>query len=147
MLKPAALLVLMLGGGAFVDHAEAKSVSVRHFAPGQEWSINSASPTTAKVIIGRVEKWKGRIAVHVSIIDIPIPKGMTGAGGAIRIGHVAFDKLALAASVDRLLATGISPASSFDTGYQQWNNDQGDLTTMSVSQIIALGLAAMNRVH
>jgi len=127
--------------------ADAASTPIPNFAPGQEWSIKSASPTTARVVIGRVEKWKGKLAIHVSIIDISIPQGMPGAGSVIRIGHVAFEKSALAASVDRLLAIGISPAPSFETGYQQWKNEQGDLSVMSVPQTIAFGLAAMNQMH
>lgn len=131
----------------FAVRAEAASALIPNFAPGQEWSIKSASPTTAKVVIGSVEKWKGKVAIHVSIIDIPIPQGMPDAGSVIRIGHVAFEKSALAASVDRLLATGVSPAPSFETGYQQWKNEMGDLSLMSVPQTIAFGLAAMNQMH
>lgn len=140
---PALVLIVI---SVFGYRAEAMSSPASNFAPGQEWSIRSASPTTAKVVICRVDEWKGKTAVHVSIIDIPVPKGMAGAGSLIRIGHVAFEKAALEASVDRLIATGVSSAPSFETGYQQWKNEQGALSKMSVSNTIAFGLAAMSRM-
>ncbi len=147
MFRRALLPLLTIICVMFVVRVDAANSLNPAFAPGQEWSIKSASPTTAKVVIGRVEKWRGKLAVHVSIIDITIPQGMDDAGSVIRIGHVAFEKSVLAASVDRLLATGVSPAPSFETSYQQWKNEQGDLSVMSVPQTIAFGLAAMNQMH
>jgi hypothetical protein len=115
------------------------------FAPGQEWSIKSASPTTAKVIIGRVGPWRDKVCVNVSIIDIPIPQGMTSAGGVTQIAHIPFDKAALAASVDRLLATGVLPVSSFDSGYKQWQDAKGGIFTVSVEKVIQIMFQTVNQ--
>ncbi len=57
---------------AFMAHAETVSAPIPDFAPGQEWSIKSTSPTTAKVVIGRVEAWQNTVCVSVSIVDVPI---------------------------------------------------------------------------
>jgi len=38
-----------------------------HFAPGQIWSIKSTPPTTAKVVIVRIEPWHKRAVVHVEL--------------------------------------------------------------------------------
>jgi hypothetical protein len=107
-----------------------------NFAPGQLWSINSATPTTAKVVIGRIEALNGKVAVHVSLIDIVIPSGAPNAGATITVGHVPFERSALAASVDRLLATGVSPPASFDTGYREWQSAKGGIFTISVAEAI-----------
>ena len=104
------------------------------FAPGQEWSIRSTTPTTAKIIIGRVEPWGGdRIAVSISIVDVPTPQG-----GVTEIAHAPFDKSALAGSVDRLLATGVPPASSFESGYKQWRDAKGGVFTITVEKAIEI---------
>jgi hypothetical protein len=115
------------------------------FAPGQIWSIKSALPTTAKVIIDRIEPWRKKVVVHVSIIDVPIPDGVRGAGGTTAIGHMPFEESALAASVDRLLATGASPASSFESGYKQWHDAMGGIFTVSVAKAIEIMLQTINR--
>src|ERR1700749_4126663 len=90
------------------------------FVPGQEWSIKSSVPTTPKVIIGRLEKWRNKVCVHVSIIDIRLSKGPSGVGGVTQIEHIPFDKTALATSVDTLLATGVATPPNFENGYKQW---------------------------
>jgi hypothetical protein len=107
------------------------------FAPGQEWSIKSEPQSTAKVIIGRIEPWNGKVAVHVSVIDIPAP----ASPHAVRITEVAhspFEKMALAASVDRLLATDVAPLQDFEGGYQQWKENHGGIYTISVAEMIEL---------
>ncbi|MEI9997498.1 MAG: hypothetical protein WDM91_23085 [Rhizomicrobium sp.] len=130
---------------ALTVRAETASAPIPDFAPGQEWSIKSASPTTAKVIIGRVEPWRDRVSVNVSIVDIPIPQGNPGAGGVTQIAHIPFDKTALAASVDRLIATGVSPAPSFESGYKQWQDAKGGIFTISVEKAIELMFQTINR--
>lgn len=118
---------------------------VPNFAPGQEWSIKSALPTTAKIIVGRVEPWGNKVCVNVSIVDIPIPQGDPGAGGVTQIAHIPFDKTALTASVDRLIATGVSPTPSFESGYKQWQDAKGGIFTISVEKAIELMFQTINR--
>jgi|HubBroStandDraft_6_1064221.scaffolds.fasta_scaffold1232426_1 hypothetical protein len=115
------------------------------FSPGQEWSIKSSSPTTAKVVIGRVEAWRNKVVVHVSIIDIPIPQDAPGAGGMTSIDHVPFENTVLAASVDQLLKTDVSPAAGFEGGYERWRADaKAGIFTISVSKAIELLFEAVN---
>jgi hypothetical protein len=134
--------ILIFPSGARAQSTEAPSPD---FAVGQEWSIKSASPTTAKVVIGRVEDWRDKVVVQVSIIDIPIPAGLPSAGGVTRIDHVPFDKAALAASVDQLLATGVSPAPDFEAGYQQWKDAKGGIFTISVPEVVTVMFESVNR--
>jgi hypothetical protein len=108
------------------------------FAVGQEWSIKSSIPSTAKVIIGRIEPWRDRVAVHVSIIDIPLSQE-TGALRISEIAHIPFEESALAASVDKLLATGAPPARDFDSGYKQWKEHNGGIFTVSIAEAMASG--------
>lgn len=111
------------------------------FAPGQMWSIKSAPATTAKVVIVRVEPWQNRTVVHVSIIDIPVPKGARAENSITAVGHMPFDESALAESVDRLLGTGGSPAPGFEYAYEQWRADKtAGIFTISVSKAIELML-------
>ena len=130
---------------AFVAHAEIGRAPTLVFAPGQQWSIKSASPTTAKIIVGRVEAWKDKICVHVSVVDVPIPRGAPGAGGVTLIAHMPFDQTALAASVNQLLATNVAPAPSFEGGYKHWQADQGGIFTISVETAIAFMFQSINR--
>jgi len=128
--------------------AETGTTSVPDFVPRQEWSIKSASPTTAKVIIGRVETWEqSKIIVHVSIIDIPIPQGLPGAGAMTRIDHVPFDKAALAASADRLLSNNVPPPPGFESGYEQWKSAKGGVFTTTVEKAIEIVFQAQPHQH
>ena len=131
---------------AFASIGHAKSGRKPDFAPGQMWSIKSASPTTAKIIIGRIEVWNSKVAVHVSIIDIPIPQGAPGAGDLVSLDHAPFEKSALAASVNQLLATDMSPVPGFEGGYKNWRSDRSaGIFEISVSRAIALLLEAVIR--
>jgi hypothetical protein len=116
------------------------------FAPGQIWSIKSPVSTTAKVVIGRIETWNDKVAVHVSVIDIPAPPGALPNSELIRINHVPFDKSALMASVNQLLGTGASPTPEFEHGYDSWRKDRSaGIFEISVSQAIALMLEKIKR--
>lgn len=81
------------GAASLVDGSTANS----SFAEGQEWSVKSSTESSAKVIIGRIEPWKGKIAVHVSIVDIPTSQE-TGSLRISEIAHIPFEESALAAS-------------------------------------------------
>lgn len=117
------------------------------FTPGQIWSIKSAPATTAKIVIVRVEPWQNRTVVHVSIIDIPASKGTSAKGGITSVGHMPFDKTALASSVDRLLGTGGSPAPGFEFAYERWRTDKmAGIFTISVSKAIELMLQSASHV-
>src|SRR5581483_10051796 len=99
------------------------ATAVPDFAPGQIWSIKSTPPTTAKVVIVRIEPWHKRTVVHVSIIDIPVPKGVSANEQITAVGDMPFDKSALAASVNQLLGTRGKPAPGFSPAYNQWRAD------------------------
>ncbi len=107
------------------------------FSAGQLWSVKSTQPTSAKVIVGRVDQLKGTTTVHVSVIDVPIPAGAANAGRIIQIGHMPFDGEALSESVDKLLATGVAPGAEFDAGYAQWKEARGGVFRISVSKAVA----------
>jgi hypothetical protein len=108
------------------------------FAEGQEWSVKSSTESAAKVIIGRIEPWRDKIAVHVSIVDIPVSQE-TGALRISEIAHIPFEESALAASVDKLIATGVPPARDFDSGYKQWKEHNGGIFTVPIAEAMALG--------
>lgn len=137
---------MLLFAAPAIDAQEAKA-PVPDFAPGQEWSIKSASPLPAKVVVGRVEAWQDKTVVHVSILDVPIQAGTPAAGAITEIAHMPFEKSALAASVDRLVATGVSPSPSFESGYQGWQTAKGGIFTITVPQAIDFAYEAMTRVR
>jgi len=130
---------------AMICRAEKLSVeSHPDFAEGQEWSIKGVPQSTAKVIIGRIESWKDKIAVHVSIVDIPDSQEV-GRLHISEIAHVPFEKSALAASVEKLIATGVLPAGNFDAGYKQWKENKGGIYTVPIAQAIGLAPTSPSR--
>jgi hypothetical protein len=125
-------------------NAEPAKLPTSVLAVGQMWSIRSASPTTVKIIIGRVEPWENKVCVNVSIVDIPIPEGLPGAGGVMQIAHAPFDKAALAASVDHLVSKKASPDSGFESGYEQWKSAKGGIFTVSVEKVVEAMFQTIN---
>jgi len=129
-----------------LDANVTKSATVnRNFSPGQMWSIRSSSPTPMKVIIGRIEVHGEITTAHVSLIDVPIPEGLPGAGGSMIVDHAPFELSALASSVDKLIATGVQPALGFQSGYDQWKSARGGVYTITVSRAVALMFEAVMR--
>jgi hypothetical protein len=51
----------------------------------------------------------------------------------------------LAASVDRIIATGASPPLNFDSGYKQWQDAKGGIFTISVEKAIELMFQTIHR--
>jgi hypothetical protein len=117
----------------------------RTFASGQIWSIKAVPPTSAKVVIGRVESFNGSIVVHVSIVDVPVPSGLPNAGGTMTIGHMPFDQAALAASVDQLVGVKAATAPDFEGGYQNWQAAKGGIFTVSVPQALEFAFDALKK--
>jgi hypothetical protein len=105
-------------------------------AVGQEWSVKD---TTAKVVIGRIETLGRFDVVSVSILDVPTDRGPTA------FAHAPFEKSALAASLDRLFATGVATDPNFEQGYQQWKSANGGVFTLSVAKAIAVTLQTIER--
>jgi hypothetical protein len=145
MLKKLARLAVMLIAAAMPSGLAAAPGPAPAFAPGQIWSIKSTRPTTAKVVIGRIEPWDNQMVVHVSMIDVPIPKDMPGAGQTTVIGHMPFQQSALAASVNGLLATGASPAASFESGHKEWQDAKGGVFTIDVESAIKFVFQAVSQ--
>jgi hypothetical protein len=108
------------------------------FAVGEVWTVRSGSG--AKVVIGRVEEWRGETAVHVAITDVKIPVGYPGAGTVTEIADAPFQCASLKGSVEALVGTGVEPPQGFEDGYRQWRDARGGIFTTSVSDVIALML-------
>jgi len=108
-------------------------------AVGQEWSIKGEPG--AKAIIGWIEtRPDGKTAVSVSLVDIPTDHG------SIMIGHAPFEKSALVASLDKLIATGVRPATEFQKGFNAWKSGAGALFTITVAEALA-SLQGQLRAH
>jgi len=133
ILTPAVLMAIATVG----VHAETTGIPTPDFVPGQIWSIKAESPTTAKVVVVRLEPNGNRTVVHVSVIDIPVPQGVSELDGIMTVGDMPFDKSALAASVDQLLRTDGQPAPGFQSAYDHWraDKDAGVFTTSVASAI------------
>jgi len=108
-------------------------------AVGQEWSIKGEPG--AKAIIGWIEdRPDGKTAVSISLIDIRTDRG------SIMIGHAPFEKAALTASLDKLVATGVRPTADFQKGFNAWKSGDGRLFTITVSESLA-SLQGQLRAH
>jgi hypothetical protein len=113
---------------------------------GQTWTIKSVSRTTTVVTIGRIEPWNGKVVTHISAVNVPIPFGVRGSGGITRINHMPFEKSALEASLDRLLATDALLPPDFESGYAAWRSDKGaGIYTIGVSEAIDRLFSALPR--
>jgi hypothetical protein len=107
------------------------------FAVGQEWSLRSARPSSIKIVIGLIEPWNDKVAIHVSVVGIPRLQA-AGTSSFSTIAHLPIERSALAASVDKLLATHVLPAQSFDAGYNEWKEKRGGIYTIPVAQVLGL---------
>jgi hypothetical protein len=136
-----ALAAVALAAALVVAPARPLTAAEPPFEPGQLWSLKATSPI--KVIIGKVEPWRDGVAVHVSLIDVPIPPGLPDAGGVTAIDHVPFDQAALAQSVDRLLASDADPAEDFVVGYGLWQAAQGEVYRVPVLRAVELIFEAL----
>jgi hypothetical protein len=105
---------------------------------GQVWSVKAEPSTSAKVVIDRIEEYGGHTAVHVSLIDVPVPPGLVIRQPTMSLPHLPFDAEALAGSLDKLVATGASPVEHFEEGYAQWKAAKGGIFTISVPQAIEI---------
>jgi hypothetical protein len=101
-------------------------------AVGQVWSIRATPPSSAKVIIGRIEPYGGKTAVSISVIDAPTDHG------PVTIAHLPFEERALVASLGQLISTGVTPPAEFEQGYLKWKLDQGGVYVISVADVIAV---------
>lgn len=136
-LLPTAFLVLMVFCAGKANSLPSS------LAPGQVWTIRTPSPTPIRVVIVRLEPWHNKIVAHVSIIDIPIPQGLPGAGGLTRIDHMPFDETALMASLRTLVGERALPAPHFEDGYRQWKAARGGIFTVSVPDAIKFVLGTI----
>ncbi|MGZ5947735.1 MAG: hypothetical protein ACXWKV_14285 [Caulobacteraceae bacterium] len=89
------------------------------------------------MIIDRIEDFNGRTAVHVSVIDVPVPPGLAIRQPTMAIGHLPFDATALRASVDQMVGSRAPPA-EFEAGYQQWKAAKGGVFTISVPEALEI---------
>ena len=125
-------LLIFVSSVALAESADV----VPPLAEGQVWSIKSLSPSTAKVVIARIEPWKDMTVVHICIIDFPVSD--TAATKITSIAHMPFEKAALVASLDKLLATRAAPVPDFERGYNIWKEKRGGIFTISVARAIHL---------
>jgi hypothetical protein len=140
VLLTAGLLAIVFAS-AITDEAFPQSVAV-----GQVWTIKSSSPTSAKVVIGRVETRSEAHIIHVSIIDIPDPSHRADDRRPLQIDHVPFSEAAIAGSVDQLVAIDTSPSPRFENGYDRWRQDlNAGIFDIPVSEAISLFLQAIIR--
>ncbi len=116
------------------------------FAVGQVWSVKASPPTTAKVIIDRIEDFGGHTAVHVSVIDVPVPPGLAISRPTMAIGHLPFDAAALAASLDQVVGSQ-APPDAFEGGYQQWKAAKGGVFTISVPAALEVVFKAVPKAQ
>ena len=139
----AAILFINIAYLAILNYSEASPV---RFREGQLWSIKSASQENAKIIIGRIEDWNGQSVVHISVIDLIIPKGLQGAGQPMRISHMPFENNALVDSVSTLIADQVPPAPGFDEGLKLWRSDKkAGIYAVSLSTALKSTIDAMSR--
>jgi hypothetical protein len=121
---------------SFAAHGQTLKPGAPSLAVGQMWQATSSAGPDVKVIIGRIEPWGDKIAVHVSLSDVQIPTGLPNAGQTMEFAHLPFDGDTLAASLGRLVAESVPPNRNFESGYRQWQSARGGVFTVSVDEAI-----------
>ncbi|HJW40317.1 MAG TPA: hypothetical protein VJ476_03705 [Rhizomicrobium sp.] len=111
--------------------APASAADTTTFEAGQMWTVKGSD---MRIVVGRVEPFGGgKSAVSVSVLDVPCPP--TAGCTTTTVAHAPFDSDVLAASVDKLVATGVQPAPQFDQGYANWKQAKGGVFTVPVSKL------------
>ena len=109
------------------------------FQPGQMWTVKDSG---IRIVVGRIDPFTdGKIAVSVSVFDVPCPPSM-GCATTV-VAHAPFDGETLAKSVDRLIGTDAKTAPEFEHGYANWQQARGGIFTVPVSQLPDLLFKAM----
>lgn len=97
--------------------------------PGQVWTMRAAPNPAARVIVGRVEPFKGRMIAHVTVRDLDPPGGVDGFGeeAELTISHIPIALEAAAESLSTLITPMGEVSADFEEAYGDWKKlaDQG----------------------
>jgi hypothetical protein len=105
--------------GFMGGRCEAETIFSNH----QVWTLGYPFSERTRVVVGKVELWKGRSIVHISILNMQI-NSEAEESTEINIDHLPFDELALSSSVRIMLGVDAVPVSGFEQGYNVWKSDR-----------------------
>lgn len=127
-----AVVTGLLAGGAAGQASDIK------LKVGQVWTYQGAELEESRLTIGAIQDApEGRI-IHVQIA--PIPMKTVGDGHMIggMVGHMPFAEEVVLENLLTLEATGVSVDPMFKGGFQQWQDANGGVFTITPSQAVSL---------
>jgi hypothetical protein len=90
--------------------------------PGQIWTLRGGPNPTARVIIGRIEPFNGRMLAHVTVRDVDPPTGVEGFGeeAALTISHIPISLEGAAESLSVMVSPMGEISADFEEAYGDW---------------------------
>ena len=110
--------------------------------PGQVWTMRGAPNAAARVIVGRVEPFKGRMIVHITVRDLDPPSGVDGFGeeAELTISHIPIALEAAAESLSVLITPMGEISEDFEEAYKDWkalaDNGQAGIFVESIPEAV-----------
>jgi hypothetical protein len=90
--------------------------------PGQVWTMRGAPNPAARVIVGRVEPFKGRMIAHISVRDLDPPGDVEGFGeeAELTISHIPIALEAAAESLSVMITPMGEISADFEEAFADW---------------------------
>lgn len=90
--------------------------------PGQVWTLRNAPNPAARVIVGRVEPFKGRMIAHVTVRDLDPPGDVDGFGeeAELTISHIPIALEGAAESLSVMITPMGEISEDFEEAYADW---------------------------
>lgn len=90
--------------------------------PGQVWTMRSAPNPSARVIVGRIEPFKGRMIAHITVRDLDPPSGVEGFGedAELTISHIPIALEGAAESLSVMVTPMGEISTDFEQAYNGW---------------------------
>ena len=110
--------------------------------PGQVWTMRGAPNPAARVIVGRVEPFKGRMIAHITVRDLDPPSDVEGFGedAELTISHIPIALEAAAESLSVLITPMGEISADFEDAYIDWktlaNAGQAGIFVESIPEAI-----------
>ena len=105
---------------------------------GQAWTIKNAPGEDTQLIIGKIEPYGDKRAVHVSVVGVPVPEGWPTDLDTADISHMPFDYETFTDNVLDLVGENKAVGSGFNDGYATWQDEKGGVFTIPPIKAIDL---------
>jgi hypothetical protein len=119
---------------------------VHTLSVGQVWAYRARPGEQGSTLtIGKLEEAStGGSVVHISLAGLHLKNPGVPGGYSSELPHAPFTKVAIDQSVTELIRQGVPPP-AFEQGYQQWQQSNGGVFTISVAEAVDLVEKGINK--